>query len=202
MIAGVVLAAGASTRAGYPKALATLDGEPLAARIARTLADAGCTPVVVVVGPPHADRVRAAVPAACVIVHNPAPERGMLSSLRVAIEALAPEVEAAVVALVDHPRVGTSTVTALVQAWRTRGAAVVRPTLSGRRGHPYLVDRSVFAALEAAADADGARPVLARATPTVDVAVEDPAILDDLDTADGLARAGVLPPRPDGPRNG
>jgi len=37
VIAGVVLAAGASTRAGYAKALATIDGEPLVARIARNL---------------------------------------------------------------------------------------------------------------------------------------------------------------------
>ncbi len=193
MIAGVVLAAGASTRAGYAKALATIDGEPLVARIARTLADAGCGPVVVVVGPPHAARVRTAVSGVS-FAENPAPERGMLSSLRVALGSLAPDVEALVVALVDHPRVRASTVAALTRAWTAERAHVVRPTLAGRRGHPYLVDRALFAALIAAPDSEGARPVLRAASPTVDVPVDDPGILDDLDTSEGLARAGVLPP--------
>ena len=47
-VTGVLLVGGASTRFGSPKALAELDGEPLAVRIHRTLAEA--FPHVVAVG--------------------------------------------------------------------------------------------------------------------------------------------------------
>ena len=190
-VAGVVLAAGASRRTGIAKATATLDGEPLVARIAGTLRDGGCSPVVVVVGPPHEEAVRAAAErAGARTIRNPDPDRGMLSSLQIALEALPPEIEAAVVALVDHPRVRAGTVRALLAA--VGRAPRVRPTFEGRAGHPYLVARSLFEPLLALAPdtPDGARPVL-RAADTQDVPVDDPAILDDLDTLDALRAAGI-----------
>ena len=49
-IGAVILAAGASTRLGQPKQLVMLAGKPLLERAARTAREAGCDPVIVVLG--------------------------------------------------------------------------------------------------------------------------------------------------------
>lgn len=182
MIGGVVLAAGASRRAGEIKALAMIEGEPFVARAIRVLREGGCDEVVVVLGPPHADAIAAAIGDAT-RVDNPAPERGMLSSLRCG---LSDRWDAALVALVDHPRVDASTVQKLIEVWREGDAEVVRPRHGSTTGHPYLVARSVFEALREGDDAIGARAILA-ARRRVDVEVEDPFVHDDVDTAEDLA---------------
>ncbi|MEZ4335048.1 MAG: nucleotidyltransferase family protein [Sandaracinaceae bacterium] len=181
-IGGVVLAAGASRRAGTVKALASIDGEAFVARAVRTLREGGCDEVVVVVGPPHAERVTAAVEGARV-VENPAPAQGMLSSLQVALD---DRWEAAVVSLVDHPRVRIETVRALIAAFGASDAELVRPVFEGRGGHPYVVARRVFAALRAGDPAIGPRPIYA-ACARLDVPVDDPAVREDLDTAEAIA---------------
>ena len=86
-IAGVILAAGASSRMGQPKALLEYKGETFLHRLAGML-DEVCGRVVVVLGY-DAERVRAAVPAGAETTVNPAPERGMLSSLQCGLRAVA-----------------------------------------------------------------------------------------------------------------
>ena len=182
-LGGVVLAAGASRRARTIKALVELDGEPLVARAIRTLREGGCDEVVVVVGPPHAETIAAAIGDA-ERVDNPRPEDGMRSSLALGLD---DRWDAAVVSLVDHPRVRAETVAALIARWRETRAAVVRPTHAGESGHPFLVARAVFDPLRHEPSPDGARSIL-RAHAPLDVEVDDPAIHEDLDTAPDLAK--------------
>ncbi len=190
-LGGVVLAAGASVRAGGAKALATLDGETFVARAARVLREAGCDEVIVVVGPPHGARIAAALDGAR-LAHNDAPERGMLSTLRTALEQpIAAAWDGAVIALVDQPRVRAETVRRLVEVFVASGAELVRPRCAGRRGHPYVISRAVFGPLCAAPDEHGARPVLAALPRAVDVDVVDPGVLEDLDRRTDLLAAGA-----------
>lgn len=182
IVGGIVLAAGASRRAGTIKALAMIDGEPFVARAVRTLREGGCDEVAVVVGPPHAERVIAAVPDAR-RVDNLSPERGMLSSLQ---RALDDRWAAAVVSLVDHPRVAPATVRRLLDAFAEGDADLVRPVFEGRAGHPYVVARALFGALRAGDPAVGPRPIYA-ACRRLDVAVDDRGVRDDLDTPEAIA---------------
>lgn len=199
-IGGIVLAAGASRRAGCIKALATVDGETLVARAVRTLREGGCDDVVVVVGPPHAEAVAAAAEDVW-IAHNPDPDRGMLSSLKVGLELGEPaDWDAAVVALVDQPRVHVSTVRSLVESFWRSDAELIQPSYGGERGHPYLVARSAFPLLLEGSDDVGARPVLRDLSPTLLVRVDDPHVLEDVDTPDELEEAGASPPRGGGQR--
>ena len=87
-IAGVVLAAGASTRLGEPKQLLRDDtGETLVHRISRMLLDARCGPVFVVVGAAH-EQVTAAVHDLVVqVVYNAEWSEGISSSIRAAVSA-------------------------------------------------------------------------------------------------------------------
>ena len=98
-MAGLVLAAGSGTRYGQPKAPVVIDGERLVDRAARLLREAGCDPVVVVLGAWVGD-----VPDAEVALNADWAE-GMGSSLRVGLTALEKraEVDRAVITLVDLP---------------------------------------------------------------------------------------------------
>src|SRR6185312_2807795 len=86
-VAAVVLAAGASTRMGEPKALLRIgDGSSYVEAIAATARAGGCDEIVVVLGPPHGDTIRAQLASAppspsATIAWNPDPSRGMLSSV-------------------------------------------------------------------------------------------------------------------------
>lgn len=122
----IVLAAGASTRMGHPKALTRLDGETALERIVR---QASGMRVVVVLGEHH-DAVRAAHPALDVRwLRNPAPEMGRTGSLQRALLVARPPV---LVLPVDHPLVLGETMRAVAA---TAGEWVV-PTYRGRGGHP------------------------------------------------------------------
>ncbi|KOX21609.1 molybdopterin-guanine dinucleotide biosynthesis protein A [Saccharothrix sp. NRRL B-16348] len=87
-VAGLLLAAGAGRRFGGPKALVSHDGVLWVDRAAAVLRDAGCAPVVVVLGASAASvRARAALDG-CVVVDNPEWATGMGSSLRAGLAAL------------------------------------------------------------------------------------------------------------------
>src|SRR5713226_1252137 len=127
-VAGLVLAAGLSTRMGRNKQLLELRGETVVARAARMAHEAGLSPVMVVLGH-QAELVRAAVAHLTVLtVENPSPERGMASSVREGIAALkehAPAAPAAVVILSDMPLVTAAMVRGLVESWRDRRPPLV-----------------------------------------------------------------------------
>ncbi|QRP44421.1 NTP transferase domain-containing protein [Amycolatopsis sp. FDAARGOS 1241] len=158
-VAGLLLAAGAGRRFGGPKALVELDGEPLVRRALRTLTDAGCGPVHVVVGA-AADDVRALLPDPGQAVYAEGWEGGMGASLRAGLTALdrsAPEETVAVlVHLVDLPWVPAEAL-ARVAADATP-TAVRRAAYDGVPGHPVVFGRRWWTEIAESAQGDrGAR---------------------------------------------
>jgi molybdenum cofactor cytidylyltransferase len=200
VLPAVILAAGASTRMGSPKALlAAPDGQPFVVRIARTLREAGVPTVVVVTGADHdaiegaISRAGESIRARC--VRNPDPSRGQLSSLWVGLDALlAPPGElvpipACLVTLVDVPMLQAETVRRVVEAWRRSKAPIVRPALGDRHGHPVLFDRSVFAELQTAPLDLGAKAVIrAHEAEIWNEPVTDAGCLADVDTPQDYER--------------
>ncbi|MFN8593074.1 MAG: nucleotidyltransferase family protein [Thermomicrobiales bacterium] len=160
MIAGVVLAAGRSSRLGRPKQLVPLEGEPLIRHTIRAILRSSLDRVIVVAGH-EALAVHAALadlPVAVVV--NPNYALGQSTSLRCGVDALPAETEAAVFLLGDQPRVRAETIDALVQAWRQTGAPVVAPLYRDGIGNPVLFARSVFPELRAVEGDTGAKPVV------------------------------------------
>ncbi|MGH7568776.1 MAG: nucleotidyltransferase family protein [Gemmatimonadales bacterium] len=190
-LAGVVLAAGRSQRMGSSKALLDYRGEPFVVRILEAFEALDLKARVVVLGP-DAARIRPALAAhECLIVENPDVDAGPISSLRAALRALSGVRPAAVIVWpVDLPHVRVATVERLVEAHR-RGSGVVVPSFGARRGHPIIWDASLFPDLETSADAtrEGARAVLhAHPDRITTVAVDDPAVVDDLNTPEDYER--------------
>src|SRR5882672_1274723 len=105
-VAGLVLAAGGGRRYGGPKALVRHEGSLLVERAVRTVREAGCAPVVVVLGAAAAEVRASAQLGDVIVVENETWKSGMGSSLRVGLEALGgTDAESAVVLLVDTPGV-------------------------------------------------------------------------------------------------
>lgn len=188
-VGGVLLAAGAGTRLGRPKALVELGGCRLVDRGVALLADGGATPVVVVTG--AADVALGA--RGVIIVHNPDWATGMGSSLAAGLRAVPEDCAAAVIALVDQPLIAPAAVRRLIAAF-TAGAGVAVATYQGRPRNPVLLAREHWpAALAGAAGDTGARAFL-RAYPDLVTEVEcgDTSSPDDVDTPEDLARVSRL----------
>jgi len=188
-VVGIVLAAGASRRMGFPKALARVGGRSFIEATLAALSSADAR--VIVVGPPHASAIRSALAGSALLwAENLEPERGMLSSLQAGLSVAPRAARAALVSLIDHPRVSPATVSALIGAWRSGSGMVVRPRFRGGGGHPVLIDGALFGPLLAAPPEAHLGEVLARLAPRCELDVDDPGVLDDFDTPVALAHAG------------
>lgn len=191
-VAGVVLAAGASERMGRSKALLDFRGLPFVVRVLEALEALDMKPRLVVLGP-DAPRIRPSLAThECVIVEQTDVGAGEIGSLRAAIAALEPVRPSGLLAWpVDLPHVRVSTIERLLERYRPGRAPAVVPSFAERRGHPVLWDRSVFEELStsAAATRHGPRAVLlAHEAQLATVPVDDPGVIDDLNTPEDYER--------------
>lgn len=172
-IAGAVLAAGSGVRMGAPKGELVVGGMRLVDRAVAALRGGGCDPVLAVV------RAGVVVPDARAVV-NPDPDRGMRSSLALAVEA-AGDADALAVLLADVPGQGGAAVRAVLSGWRA-GRIAVACYGDGSRGHPIVMPIPLWSeALARAGPDEGARALLAGRPDLVDE-IDAPGDPTDLDT--------------------
>jgi CTP:molybdopterin cytidylyltransferase MocA len=157
---GVLLAAGAGSRMGTPKALVSDDGGSWLVRGVRLLDDGGCSGVTVVLGARSAEAVGLLDGLGVDVVIASDWEEGMSASLRAGLSALPDDVEAALVLLVDLPDLTADVVRRLLGSGGGPDA-LARATYDGRPGHPVLIGRDHWAGVVATATGDrGARDYL------------------------------------------
>lgn len=207
-LAAVVLAAGASTRMGRPKALLRWRGRPFVQHALDQARAAGAQRVVVVQG-------AVALPddllGGAQRVHNAAWAEGPLGSLQAGLRVLldssgsgfgsgpgsgsASGVAAApfgaLVLTVDRPHVHPDTLRALAAAAAAEPEALWQPRRGAARGHPIVYPADLLPALVALRPPQTPRTLLARpevAARRRQIEVDDPAVLDNLDRPEDLAR--------------
>ena len=182
-VAGLLLAAGAGRRYGMPKALVRHRGRLFVEHAADVLHEAGCTPVVVVLGAAAEEVRRSATLPGSSLVDNPEWPTGMGSSLRVGLSTL-PTATAVVILPVDTPGVTAEAVRRLMTL--ATPTALARATYHGTPGHPVLIGHDRWPAVAAQAEGDaGARPYLAQHEVTK-VPCEDIAAGKDVDRPEDL----------------
>jgi molybdenum cofactor cytidylyltransferase len=168
---------------GVAKALLSRrDGTTFLASVVACARAAGLADVVVVVGPPHAEAVAVhAHELGCRIAVNPAPSRGMASSVEVGFNAISESLcDAAWLWPVDHPDVLPATLRALIGALGSHSA--VRPVVAGRGGHPPLIARTIWPQLAACGDVEGGARAVLSESDMRDLEVDDPGCIRDVDT--------------------
>ncbi len=147
-VAGVVLAAGSSTRMGRNKLFFALAGETLLRRVVRRAVGAGLDPVIVVTGH-EGERARAELAGLeCTPVDNPDHALGINTSLRTGISRVPDRAQAAVVLLADMPFVTSAMVTELVAHYRQSSAPLVISAYGDVNAPPMLYDRALFPELQ------------------------------------------------------
>jgi molybdenum cofactor cytidylyltransferase len=196
--AGVILAAGESSRMGRDKALLPwppVEGDRpskdsfLSAAI-RSLADATDF-VVVVAGENEAALAPIIYANGATLARNPDPGRGQFSSLQVGLhEVLNRGRDAAMVTLVDRPPASWATVQKLREVFGQAADSVwaVVPEYSGKHGHPYVVGREMIERFLREPATGNAREVEHRVQSHVQyVAVEDPFVALNINTPEEYA---------------
>ena len=128
-----------------PKSLLELGGVSLIRRQIIALSGAGVDELVVVLGH-HAERIALAVQEFPVtVVHNPDPDAGQVSSLRIGLQALSPKIDTVLVALADQPLTNAQDINDLIGAYKQRpiGAQVVQPEVDAQPGNPVMFSADV-----------------------------------------------------------
>ncbi len=184
-IAAVVLAAGQSRRMGPSnKLLMEIEGVALVRRTVTALGAAQVAQVIVVTGHQEPEVRKALAGLNVTIVHNPRYAEGLSTSLKAGIEALAPDIAAAVVGLGDMPGVTAEHVNCLIAGFSPGGdRAIGVPVHNGKRGNPVLWARRFFEDVQGVAGDVGARHLIgANESLVYEVEFGDTAVLTDLDT--------------------
>jgi len=195
--AGIVLAAGASSRMGSPKQLLPVNGRPLLELVLDAACASALDDVVVVLGA-NSDSVRSAVRfGRARVVVNPEHAQGMSTSLRCGIAALGSDVDRAVVILGDQPDVTAAVIDALLDAQSSSGLPAAALSFDGLLHPPVVLARSLWPELMALQGDVGCRQLI-RARPELVAAVLAPTPRHhpvDVDTPEDFARLSASPPQ-------
>jgi molybdenum cofactor cytidylyltransferase len=187
-VAGILLAAGTSSRMGRNKLLLELDGEPLLRRSARRALAGGLSPLIVVLGH-QADSSRALLCGlACRAVVNKDYEQGITSSLHAGLAVVPDEAAALVVMLADMPYVTAEMIAELIARYRAGAAPLAISDYEGVNAPPMLYDRSLFAELAAMQGGGCGRKVVQRHRAEAEVVAWPVLALTDLDVPEDYDR--------------
>ncbi|MBO1908952.1 nucleotidyltransferase family protein [Microvirga sp. 3-52] len=192
-VAAIILAAGRGTRFGDElKLLAQIGGKALVRHAAEAAVGSLVDPVIVVTGY-RSNEVEAALHGLPVqILYNALYAQGLSTSLRAGFSALPPTTRAAVILLGDMPFVKADLIDTLVAEWRERGEpAALVPTLDGPRGNPVVLSRDLQAMIEDLSGDVGAGSLLRKRSDVLEWPTTDPAVAQDIDTREELARHGL-----------
>lgn len=185
-IAGIILAAGDSSRFGAPKQLQTWgNGTSLEACIG-TAETAGLDPIVVVLGDRHEEIQARTRFGRARLVYNPEWKYGQSTSLKAGVAALPPECFGAVFLLADQPQISVQLVSAVKElAWQKD--AVVLPIIGDRRANPVFFPKRAFPRLMELQGDQGGRAILGE-FPAVQLSWLDDDMALDIDTREDYER--------------
>ncbi|MDD4004987.1 MAG: nucleotidyltransferase family protein [Elusimicrobiaceae bacterium] len=189
-ISCLILAAGESARMGEPKALLLYRGETFLSAV-HAAAKAGGAGQVIVVAGIHSAQIGRRLPAAdAVMAVNPAPQGGMISSVRTGLRAVRETASGVFIALVDQPFVTAEVFAGLAaEHAQTPDAVVIARYRGKKRGHPIVLPRAVFPLCFSGPDNLGLHWVTHHPAVTVrDVDFETDSIIRDVDTPQDYLR--------------
>ena len=187
MISAVILAAGESKRMGRPKMLLPWGHISVLGQVISTYQAAGVEDVLVVTGGAK-ELVNDIVQrhGARSVFNEQYASGGMLLSLQCGLHVLAadsPGTQAALIGLGDQPQVQAGSVRQICEAYPRQPARIIVPSFRMRRGHPWLVERSLWAELLALQPPLSPRDFLNRhAVEILHLEMDTPSVLADLDT--------------------
>jgi molybdenum cofactor cytidylyltransferase len=144
-IGAIVLAAGESKRMGRPKLVLPWEESTVIGHIIHVLEQVDLDEILVVTGGSSKLVENALSGYQVRTILNPAYREGeMLSSVKVGLNNLGSEIEAALITLGDQPSIQLKVVKLIIKFYRSSGSSLVVPSYEMRRGHPWLVDKKLW----------------------------------------------------------
>lgn len=178
MISAIILAAGKSTRMGEQKMLMPWGNTTVLGKVVQTLQNAEVDDIVIVTNSELSAKV---THHELRIILNDSND--MLASVQLGLQAQKPSAQAALICLGDQPQVEEGTVRRVCDAFQKSGASLIVPSFQMRRGHPWLVARTLWDEILAMQAGSSMREFLnAHASEIEYVNMDTPTILQDLDT--------------------
>ena len=185
-VGAVILAAGGSSRLGRPKQLLMFRGETLIRRAVRAAAEAGCDPIVVVIGE-TGDAIREELRGTrATIAENQEWQRGLGTSIRCGLRKVV-STDAVVLLTCDQPHVDCGIIERLIAAWEQSGKPIAASSYANTLGVPALFAQSCFKPLLALPDSSGAKKVIEALTDEVASILFEPGAFD-IDTLEDFER--------------
>jgi molybdenum cofactor cytidylyltransferase len=184
MISAIILAAGQSKRMGQPKMLLPWGSLTVIENIVTTFLDAGVEDIVVVTGGAREQVESVLANYRIRKIHNRDYVAGeMLSSLQCGIKAMFPQVQAALIGLGDQPQVQLKSIRAICDAYEASKSSLIVPSFQMKRGHPWLVARTLWNEILKFQPPTTARDFLNKHSSLIQyVNLDTATILSDLDT--------------------
>lgn len=162
--AGLILAAGNSSRFGGLKQLASVDGDPLLARVIRAALASSLDNTILVLGF-EAEKIAGqlkdvlAHPALSVVT-NHAWSQGMATSLRAGMARIDRSFDAVMILLGDFPYLDARIIDLVLDAFRNADKGICLPVQEGQWGHPVCISSRYFDALMQVEGDQGAREII------------------------------------------
>jgi molybdenum cofactor cytidylyltransferase len=179
-----------SRRMGRPKALLPLGGLPLIVRVIEPILSVGSIDSIIVVTGHHADQVMRAMDGCDVqFAHNPEYEKGgMLSSVKTGVRAVQGQCDAFFLVLGDQPLVCAETYRDMMLECRFPLSRMIQPTFDDCHGHPVLLSSDTIDDI-LSLPPDATLKDYTHRIARLEIPVDDPGILADVDTPEDYDRA-------------
>lgn len=183
----IVLAAGSGVRLGGRKSRLVVDGEALVLRHVRRFSEVGARTVVVA----HLDDVEWLSGVSLAVLSREPQQSG---SLAIGVRALPADAELVLITPVDALPASTRTIEALLSAFASPDTLAATPNFQSKRGHPVAVRRSTLSAYGGLAPPPLRDWLADLGSARIEISVDDPNVVTDLDDAERvLAATGALP---------
>jgi CTP:molybdopterin cytidylyltransferase MocA/xanthine/CO dehydrogenase XdhC/CoxF family maturation factor len=188
-IAGIVLAAGTSSRMGRNKLIENVREKPLVRHAVDAALASRLDPILVVTGHDAAKVGTALNGVSVSVIHNSDYREGLSTSLRAGIAAVPETCDGAMVLLGDMPGITPALIDRLIAAFDpAANRAICVAAAHGHRGHPVLWARAFFSSIATLSGDRGARELLdSHAAQSTEIEAGDDAPLTDIDTQEALA---------------
>ncbi len=184
MISCILLAAGLSSRFGFPKALARLSGENIIGHIQKTLTASAIDEIIVVLGA-EVDLIKSHLlnHSKVRFVYNKDYNLGQTSSIQCAVRQISKESRGMMLWPVDYPFIKTETVNLLMEVFKENPSVVLVPAYESRRGHPPIFAATLYQEILGLDHTQGVNSLYQKDPARVKTfAVDDPGILATFNT--------------------
>jgi molybdenum cofactor cytidylyltransferase len=190
MISAIVLAAGKSSRMGRSKMTLSWGHTTVIGKVINTLLDAGLSDLHVISGRNSKELEEVLKGFPIEFVYNPDFGNGeMISSVQSGIKSLQRKSDAALIVLGDQPQIEVQVVQQIIMSYFSTGSKIIVPSFQMHRGHPWLLDQSLWNEILDLKPTDTLRDFLHLHQDRIEyINVNTASIIQDLDTPEDYER--------------